>query len=156
METVTTLQEDTIAKLQDLIEICIDSAKGCADAAEHSDDEQVSSLFRQLGNQRADHTRELQGYVKLNREKPEKGGSALGTAHRLWLDLRAAINGGDPKVILIEAERGEDQIKQKYEEVIKETAGSALNDVLLRQYKQVKDGHDRVRDLRDTYVENKS
>ena len=32
---------------------------------------------------------------------------------------------------------------------LKNTAGSAVNDVLTQQYAKVKAGHDRVRDLRD-------
>jgi uncharacterized protein (TIGR02284 family) len=39
-----------------------------------------------------------------------------------------------------------------YEEVLKETAGSAVNDVLTRQYAKVKAGHDQVRDLRNAYA----
>ena len=62
------------------------------------------------------------------------------------------MNGGDPYVILIEAERGEDHIKEAYEEVLKETAGSAMNDVLTDQYAAVKAGHDKVRDLRDSFA----
>lgn len=65
--------------------------------------------------------------------------------------MRGELNGGDPYVILIEAERGEDHIKEAYEDVLKETAEDAVNDVLTAQYAIVKAGHDQVRDSRDAY-----
>jgi uncharacterized protein (TIGR02284 family) len=55
-------------------------------------------------------------------------------------------------VVLVEAERGEDQIKRAYEDALVRTAGSAMNDVLTRQYARVKSGHDRIRDLRDHFA----
>ena len=77
--------------------------------------------------------------------------SVAAKTHRIWINIRSEINGGDTYVILIEAERGEDHIKQAYEEVLQETAGSSMNNVLTNQYRVVKNGHDKVRDLRDAY-----
>jgi len=61
------------------------------------------------------------------------------------------LSGGDAYAVLAEAERGEDQIKHAYEDVLQETAGSAMNDVLQSQYAIVKAGHDKIRDLRDAH-----
>lgn len=153
METATTLHDETLEKLQELIEINIDSCEGFKEAADSIDNPTVSSLFAELARARAGFAGELQGFVRINHEEPEDSGTMTGTAHRLWLKFRSAINGGDPKVVLIEAEKGEDAIKEKYEDVLKETAGSAVNDILTRQYAKVKAGHDRVRDLRDAYLD---
>jgi uncharacterized protein (TIGR02284 family) len=76
-------------------------------------------------------------------------GSWQAMFHRWWLDLRGSLSGGDAYAVLAEAERGEDKIKQMYEEVLKQTAGNPLSDVLHQQYIEVKKGHDRIRDLRD-------
>ena len=59
------------------------------------------------------------------------------------------INENDSYLMLVEAERGEDAIKQASETVLRANAGSAMNDVLTRQYATIKSGHDRIRDLRD-------
>lgn len=67
----------------------------------------------------------------------------------MWVDLRSALNGGDNYVVMIEAERSEDRIKEKYESVLEETAGSPVNDVLMRHLRAVKGWHDQVRRLRD-------
>ena len=95
---------------------------------------------------------ELQEYVAYNDQEPEEDGSVAAKTHRIWINIQSKINGGDPYPILIEAERGEDHIKDAYEDVLKATAGSAMNDVLLDQYGKVKAGHDRIRDLRDTFA----
>ncbi len=152
METKHNLNEATIEKVQDLIRINIDSQKGFAESAEKIKDEKIATLFRHLGQERKTNTSELQKIVNYNGEEARESGSFLATAHRAWIDLRAVLTGGDPSAILCEAERGEDAIKGMYEDVLKETAGSAANDVLTRQYAKVKAGHDQVRDLRDAYA----
>ncbi len=149
METKLNLEDDTIEALQDLIEVNIDSAKGLREAAEAIDHEAMTTLFHRVAKTRDSNASELQRYVRVNEEKPSDEGSLVGAVHRKWLELRAAINSGKPKVVLIEAERGEDAIKDKYEKLLVDTAGSAMNDVLTRQYGEVKKHHDLVRVLRD-------
>lgn len=147
-ETKTTLKPETIDALQELIQVNIDSRDGFHEAADNIDDLSVSSLFRELASQRNSNVSELRTLVSSNLEEPQDSGSAAASIHRTWMDLRAALGGG-VSAMLSEAERGEDYIKSKYEETLKATAGSAVTDVLNRQYADVKAGHDRVRDLRD-------
>jgi uncharacterized protein (TIGR02284 family) len=152
METKTSLNKATVDKLQELIQVNIDSHDGFNDAASNSEEMTISSLFRELAAQRQQQAAELRTLVAANFEEPDSEGSYAAAAHRAWMDLRAAFGGGT-KAMLSEAERGEDYIKGKYEEIVKECAGSAITDVLNRQYRAVKLAHDRVRDLRDTYQE---
>lgn len=149
LETKTDLNDETIAKLQKLIRANIDSYNGFHESAEEIDDAKVTALFKELGDQRSAMASKLQEVVEFNGAEAEDDGSVAAKTHRIWINIRSKINGGDPHVILIEAERGEDHIKEAYEEVLKETAGSAMNDVLTAQYAAVKAGHDKVRDLRD-------
>lgn len=152
MESKQHLRDETIDKVQDLIQINIDSENGFAEAADKVKDTKIATLFRQLGTERSANAKELQTIVEWNGEKARESGSFSAAAHRAWLNVRAALNGGDASVILSEAERGEDAIKDMYEDVLKSTAGSAVNDVLTHQYAKVKAGHDKVRDLRDAYA----
>ncbi|TWU44295.1 hypothetical protein Q31b_18310 [Novipirellula aureliae] len=151
LETKTDLNENTIQKLQKLIRANIDSYNGFHESAEEIDDSRLKVLFKELGDERSAMASELQNYVDFNGDDAEDDGSVAAKTHRIWINIRSKINGGDPYVILIEAERGEDHIKEAYEDVLKETAGSAMNDVLTEQYAKVKAGHDKVRDLRDAY-----
>ena len=151
-ETKLSLNRETVDALQELIQVNIDSRDGFNEAASQLEDMTISSMFRQLGEDRNEQASELRTIVAANREEPEDSGSMAAAAHRMLIDIRAALGGGIP-VILSEAERGEDWIKSKYEEVLKATAGSAVNDVLQRHYAAVKAAHDRVRDMRDAYNE---
>ncbi|WP_182869549.1 PA2169 family four-helix-bundle protein [Stieleria mannarensis] len=149
LETKMNLNDTTITKLQTLIQTNLDSYQGFHEAAEQIDHAELSTLFRNLGNERSALASELQQYVEFNGQQAREEGSVSAKMHRLWIGLRGKLNGGDPQVILNEAERGEDYIKQAYEDVLKETAGGAMNDVLTNQYAKVKAGHDQIRDLRD-------
>lgn len=151
LETKTNLTDETLDKMQKLIRANIDSYNGFHESAEELSDAKLKALFKQIGDERSAMASELQTLVEFNGKEAEDDGSIAAKTHRIWINIRGKLNDGDAYVILIEAERGEDHIKQAYEEILKETAGSAVNDVLLGQYAKVKAGHDKVRDLRDAY-----
>lgn len=155
LETKGTLREETVKKLQKLIQANIDAYDGLRESAEKVKDQNVARLFSKLAAERSAMAEELKNYVEWNGEEPEDDGSFVASVHRAWINVRAKLNSGDAYVILIEAERGEDHIKEAYEDVLKETAGSAMNDVLQQQYAKVKAGHDQVRDMRDVYKDKK-
>lgn len=154
METKLNLESQTIDALQELIRANIDSHEVLQEAAESVDHDAMKTLFRRISESRSDHAEELQRFVQLNGEEPTDDGSAKGSARKLWMKVRAGINAGDPKAVLVNAESAEDVIKDKYETLLIETAGSAMNDVLMRQFRDVKRHHDLVRDLRDHELEN--
>tara|TARA_R110000737_G_scaffold2923_8_gene9008 strand:+ start:334490 stop:334948 length:459 start_codon:yes stop_codon:yes gene_type:complete len=149
METITNLNEDTIKGIQNLISINIDSSKGFTSAAEHIENDQIASYFRDCGKERLRFAHELQVATSISNEEPEDDGSLKGTVHRWWMDIRATVTGGNEHTVLADAERGEDEIKHLYEKTLKDTAGSPLNAVLQSQYALVKKRHDQIRDMRD-------
>lgn len=153
MESKTHLEQSTINKLQKLIRANIDSYNGYHEAAEELSDERLSTLFRDIGDQRSAIATELQKHVEFNGEEAVDDGSVAAKIHRVWINIRGKVSGGDAHAILQEAERGEDHIKQAYEDVLKEIPGSAMHDVLHNQYATVKAGHDQIRDLRDSFAE---
>ena len=149
METKTDLNSVTMKKLQQLIQINLDSEIGLREASHEIKNKSIATMFIELGRQRRNNAVELEKLMSWNGEEASEEGSYLASLHRAWLSLRGLLSGGNTHAILCEAEKGEDVIKKAYEEVLIETAGSAVNDVLTRQYAIVKAGHDRVRDLRD-------
>lgn len=151
--THTKLTDETIDILQDLIRIDIDSAAGFREAAEAIDDPRCAELFRDLGRQRRAFGDELKTFVRWNDETPVDHGSIKGAVHRWWIDVKSRVKDGNTSTVLAEAERGEDAIKERYEEALRATVGSPAHDVIDRQYIAVKAGHDRVRDLRDAAKE---
>lgn len=149
LETKMDLNEETVIKLQELIRVNVDSEQGFRDAAKTVNNYVISQTFESFAQQRTENIRELQEFVCDNGEEPVNEGSYAGKVHRLWMDLRGKLNAGNSLIILTEAERGEDYIKEAYEETLKAIPGSAMNDVILRQYAGVKVVHDRVRNMRN-------
>lgn len=150
LETTNHLNPETVARLQELTQLNIDSRDGFRYAAGELKGEPVTQLFERLAKEREKQALELQHYVQINEQEPQRQGSMAAAMHRTWMTIRDSLSGSDLHAVLAEAERGEDHIKRAYEEALKETAGSAANDVLQRQYAAVKKGHDAVRDLRDS------
>jgi uncharacterized protein (TIGR02284 family) len=145
------LSDQSISWLQVLIETNIDSHDGFKEAAEklQENGSPLVETFRRLSDERQMQASELQAIVASNAEEPEHSGSVAAAAHRTWMDLRSALGGGE-HAVLAEAERGEDHIKAKYEEAIKDLAGCTCVPTLQRHYSNVKASHDKVRDLRDS------
>ncbi len=150
-ETTSNLERTTLDALQDLIQINIDSARGFEEAARRVELESLKNLFAEIGRERETQAVELQQHVERSGERACDEGTIAAAFQRIWLDFRGRLAGGDPLVILSEAEKGEDQIKAAYEDVLVRNAGSAIQDVLTRQYLSVKVAHNKIRDLRDGY-----
>jgi uncharacterized protein (TIGR02284 family) len=142
--------------LQDLIRVNIDSCEGFRDAAEHVHDASLKNLFLMRASERERQAEELKTYVELNQEEPVDEGSFAAKVHRVWMNVREALSSDDTYAVLAEAERGEDHIKEAYEDALRQTSGSAVHDVLMDHYAQVKTAHDHIRDLRDAHDSHKA
>jgi uncharacterized protein (TIGR02284 family) len=149
--TTSTLSNETVGYLQDLVEINVDSQKGFDHAAAELKDPAVASFFRQLSQTRAQNASELKPYVTAAGKNPHDSGSTLGAAHRWWIDLKGKLTTEDTHSILEEAEKGEDSIKHLYEKALKDVGTSEVATIIQRQYQGVKQGHDQVKALRDRY-----
>lgn len=153
METKSNLDEQTVSAVQELIQMNIDSRDGFQYAANKLQDDHpmMANQFRQFGEKRDINATELQGLALMNGEEPNERGSYSASLHRSWMSVRDMFSkDSDPVAVLAEAERGEDYIKAAYENALKQNPGSAVSDTLNRQYREVKQMHDSVRDLRDT------
>ena len=74
--------------------------------------------------------------------------------HRAWINLKSAITSKDDHAILSECERGEDLAVAEFKKAMEEEELSApMRDTISRQYPEVKNAHDRVRELRDATQE---
>lgn len=153
LETKLSLDEETIDLLQDLIRANIDSAKGFREAAALLKDEMPADKLIQIANERDQQARVLQEYVTINHDEPCCEGSYSAAMHRIWMNARSMMSSNNIYAVLAEAERGEDQIKQAYESALRRHPGTAMNDVLLSQYEQVKNDHDMIKHLRDASEE---
>src|SRR6185312_1126187 len=100
--------------------------------------------------QRAQFAGELQAEVARLGTEPAKSGSVAGAIHRGWVDLKAALTGGDNHAVLAEAERGEDAAVKNYREALSKDLPSDLHDIVRAQLREINQTHDIVRQLRDS------
>jgi len=131
-----------------LIETTIDSVDGYREAAKEAQNATLRTLFERRASERQASVAALQGYVVSQGGKPEDDGTVLASAHRVFVDLRAALSKGDEAVVK-EVERGEDHIKHKYEDAVKDVELSpSARDAIDKAYASVKQGHDEMSRLK--------
>jgi uncharacterized protein (TIGR02284 family) len=144
------MADQAISTLNDLIETLKDGKNGFEAAAADVKDSNVKSVFLECAQERSRMAGELQAEVSRRGGAPEQSGSASAAMHRGWMNLKNALGGGE-KAILDEAERGEDVAVRSFERALKSDLPPDVASVVQRQYSQVKQTHDRVRDLRDSW-----
>jgi uncharacterized protein (TIGR02284 family) len=143
---------EIVSVLDELIETLKDGQQGYREAADHVSDPKLKSLFRDYSDQRSRFATALQTEArKFGENKPEDDSSATGALHRGWIDLKSAVTGGDEHAILAECERGEDSAVEEFQKAVEDGLPPALQEVVSRQYAEIKAAHDRIKDLRDAF-----
>lgn len=136
--------------IDSLIETLKDGQEGFKQAAEAVKDPQLKTLFLEYSRQRALFLAELRSQAQAPSERESRvSGSAAGALHRGWIDLKSALTRGDDHAILAECERGEDSAVNEYKKALDDGLSAPVQDIVSRQYMQVKEAHDRVKSLRD-------
>lgn len=127
----------------------IDSINGYRDAAQNAEGSQFQELFRRMADDRSRVAEDLRAEVRRLGGNPPDDGSFLGATHQRFLDLKAAITGRDDQAIINEVERGEDYLKEKFETALNsDELPVESRSVIERAYQSVREGHDRIRDLK--------
>jgi uncharacterized protein (TIGR02284 family) len=135
--------------LNSLITTTIDSANGYERSAEDANAQRFKEMFRDMAQERRQVIGRLQERVRQLGGTPNDDGSLLANVHRRWEDLKSALSSGHDKGVIEEVERGEDYIKAKYEEYLRDTELSAETRALIEEcYGSVRKGHDRASQLK--------
>lgn len=138
-----------IRTLNGLIATTIDSVDGYTEAAKDSENSRFTQKFTARAQERRQVASSLQAVVSRLGGNPEDDGTVLAGAHRVFLDLKAAVTGRDDKAIVDEVERGEDHIKAKFEDALKDGDLSTETKTAIESaWTSVKSGHDEMRDLK--------
>ena len=136
---------DDLTIIKTLTSTLNDSVKGYRDAAEHVDSAEFKQLFTDFAAKREQVARDLQGEVTRLGGDPDTDGSAMGSLHQAWLDLKSAVTGHDDKAIINEVERGEDYLKEKFEAALKtDSLTGETRSAIERAWTSVREGHDKI------------
>ena len=139
--------DDIIDTLNVLVETCKNGEQGFLTCAEDIRNPQLKATFRKAAARCAEAAQELQAEVLRYGGKPERKGSLAGSAHRRWVDIKAAIMGKDDAAVLSECERGEDVAKESYEKALEKELPPEVKTIVSRQYRGVLEHHAMVRSM---------
>ena len=135
--------------LLDVIKVLQDGQKGFADIGEHLKDDTLKRYFLAESLKRANFRAELENELhRAGMADVKEGGTASGTMHRAWGDLKAKFGAGDHS-LLETAEAGEDVAKKAYADALEKDLPLPVRELLSEQQRHVLTSHDYVRDHRD-------
>jgi uncharacterized protein (TIGR02284 family) len=143
-------KDDAISTLNHLISIAKDGVKGMSSAAENAKSPALKSTLGRLSGEREHVATQLQGLVRSLGGEPDDSGTTLGTAHRVFMNIKDAITGYDDAKLLEECERGEDYAIQHFRAAIREELPSGVGPRVEACLHQVKKSHDEIKALRNT------
>ena len=144
---MTMTRDEVINTLNDLIKTCKDGENGFLTCAADVERLELKNLFQKAATRCAEAAQELQSEVQRLGGTPERSGSLIGSVHRRWVDVRAAIMGKDEAQVLAECERGEDVAKESYASALRKDLPADIRAIVERQYEGVLQHHDTVRSL---------
>src|ERR1700734_2415393 len=133
MSTDSGRQHEMALVLKSLINTLQDGQKGFADIGEHLKNETLKRYFLAESLKRANFRAELENELhRAGVHDVHETGTASGTVHRVWADLKAKLGGGD-HTLLETAEQGEDAAKKAYEDALKQDLPLPLRQLLAEQ-----------------------
>jgi uncharacterized protein (TIGR02284 family) len=134
--------------LEELAKLARDGELGYRTSAGDAKDGDLQQLFNELAKERGEIADELEAHIRKHGGKvPQKGGTMAGQAHRMFVDLKSAISGGNRKAVLNEVARGESLSEAAYDAIKRIDLPADLKPVIMKQHDRVKEARDRVRAL---------
>ena len=138
-----------IRTLNGLIASTIDSVDGYRTSATDVDSPKLAELFTARASERSSVAEQLRAEVTKLGGNPEDDGTILAAGHRAFVNLKAAVTKRDDEAVIAEVERGEDHIKAKYEDALKDSdLAPATRSLIETAYGSVKSGHDQMSNLK--------
>jgi uncharacterized protein (TIGR02284 family) len=133
-----------------VIEVLHDGERGFQSLSKEIKNPTAKTFFQEEAARRAEFANDLESALSAETgKKIEEGGTASGTVHRAWGELKGKLGGTD-HTLLETAEQGEDVAKKAYEEALKVSGiPSSITSVLRKQQPHIQQSHDKVKALRD-------
>jgi uncharacterized protein (TIGR02284 family) len=138
------LAADPVNVLNGLIETARNGEEGYRVAAGGVQDAATQALFTKYSAQRAEFAAELKNQVRALGGDPDKGGSALGAAHRGWINIKAVATGKDSAGILAECKRGDESAVKSYEDALHEGLPAEVQTTVQKQLGAIREAYDKV------------
>lgn len=140
------IRKNTLSVIENLIQINNDGNHGYRLAAEKIENPEYKTLFHAYAQQRAQFAADLEREAHLLGRDPDAGESILGTLHRGWINIKAAVAGGDSEAILGECQTGDKAAVEAYEKALQNTnLPTNVESVIRKQYADVVEAYNKVK-----------
>jgi uncharacterized protein (TIGR02284 family) len=143
---------NTVHILNDLIEILNDRIEGYTKAKTELEgkEEDLKLLFLEFIDESRTMRNELGREITALKGEAENDTTFRGNVYRIWMDIKAAFNGGDRHGVLEACEYGEDAAQSAYKAALTEEGLPDYLRELLENHKQtLRTAHDQIKALRD-------
>lgn len=141
------MADDQIDTLNSLLRTTIDSVEGYENSAQELDSNRLRELFRENADARQQVVQRLREEIRRLGGDPADSGSAMGSMHHVWEDLKGAVTGKDEEATVKQTEAAEDYLKSQYEDALENLTGDSRQ-VVEQCYQQVRQGHDQISALK--------
>lgn len=133
--------------LNHLIESCRDAERGFVHAGELVNDPDLKRRFAEDGAKRAEFVADLTPYAERLGGFAAADGTAAGSVHRHWMDVRASLSSRDDRAILAEVRRGDTLTLQAFKTAKEGVLPQTVRDVIERIHDEVLISHRRLEEL---------
>lgn len=141
---------DLVKNLQELLEKNYDAEKGFTKAMTDAKNPSLKSFLQRQAAQRSRFANELTDEIINLNEKPIESGSATGTLHRAWIDIKTSLSGDKDEAVLEECIRGEKASVDEYHDRLKNYDFPLnISNVLTKQADDINATLSKVKTLED-------
>ncbi|WP_313190668.1 PA2169 family four-helix-bundle protein [Sphingobacterium sp.] len=136
------------------VEINNDRIKGYKKAIEIAGDanlRELQVLFQQYIEQSRQFIIELSTCLEQFGQEPTEDSNFTGKIFRIWMDIKSAISPSISQAILESCEKGEDEFKETYKEILSDSLDDyqELTGILQQQLATQLEAHQHIKELRD-------
>ncbi len=142
-----TMTKAEAALVNDLVQLNLDGEGGYTTAANDLHHEEYAALLHTYAKERTELATALRSMLQKEGYDAEQEGSFAGVFHQGWMNLKAALGGGDVQ-IFAECEQADRMALSAYQDVMGQTTNEPLLEVLRTQHSTIKIAYERVKALR--------
>lgn len=143
---MTTIRNEKIETLNELIAVTRDSAEFYSDAAKRVDNPKLQNLFSELAQSKNGLVGAMSRDVRTEGAKPEGDGTFRGSLRKVYGDVRAKLGDSDYAYVS-QLEESEDRMLSAFNDVLQDSGTPApVKDAVRSYLPAVKQHHDAMRD----------
>ena len=142
--------DNLVNNLQELLEKNYDAEKGFTKAMTDAKNPSLKAFLQRQAAQRSRFANELSDIILNLNEKPNESGSATGTLHRAWIEIKTSLSGDKDEAVLEECIRGEKASVDEYHDRLqKYDFPLGISDILTKQADDISATLSKVKTLED-------